>query len=169
MMKVAIKYGLIGSIITIIPFVILHYTVGAPTAKGSGFLIDGVLLFIFLFFGLKDFRDNYNQKILHFWQGMTIGVVTYLLMALGYGLFVWLFIDWQGDSYISEHISASASQMKATAESYPDTISKEKLAEGLAQLKNVTAFDLGQKAFLGEIFLGLFLTPLISMILRKKP
>jgi hypothetical protein len=169
MVRVALKYGLIGSVLLVVPFLVLEYVMGAPLSGGSSILIDAILLLIFIFFAIKDFRDNFNQKILHFWQGMNIGFMVYGIMALTYAIFVLVYVNWQGEAFLNDHVAQAAEQMKATAERYPDTISEKQLQQGLTDLKNISALDLATKAFVGDLFVGFILTVVVSMILRKKP
>jgi len=57
--------------------------------------------------------------------------------------------------------------MRHVAESNPEAFSKEQLARGLEELRNVSASDLFFKALIGKLFLGFLVTPIVTIVLRR--
>ncbi|MTI32535.1 DUF4199 domain-containing protein [Xanthovirga aplysinae] len=167
LVKVAIKYGLIGALISIVPFLTLYFSNISPVGNPSSVIVDFLLMLVFIFFANREFRDSKNEGKLRFWQGMSIGFILYCIIGFVYGAFVFIFIKSAGQPFFDMYIQQAAEGMKQVASTNPETISQEQLAQGLEELKNVTAVDLFFKALIGKLFLGLIVTPIVTIVLRK--
>ena len=82
MVTVALKYMAFGSLLSILLILALFYAQRHPLLMPP--ILDfRILIFgVFIFFSLKEFRDYLNGGILYFWQGMSVGMLCYLGMAL---------------------------------------------------------------------------------------
>ena len=79
LVAIPFRYGIIGGGIVIILFLVFYFLDLDPLVNIK--LVDVLILAIFIFFALKEFRDVYNNRELHFWQGMTGGVINYVTIA----------------------------------------------------------------------------------------
>ena len=86
LIAVPMRYGAIGGGMVILLFIVFYFLDLDPLVNIK--IIDVFILAIFIFFALKDFRDRYNNRQLHFWQGMTGGVINYLTIALVSAIFI---------------------------------------------------------------------------------
>src|SRR4051812_24689537 len=70
LISIALRYGAVAGILTFVLMVGLFY-MGRHPLLISPFLDFRVLLFgVFIFFSLKEFRDDVQKGELYFWQGM---------------------------------------------------------------------------------------------------
>jgi hypothetical protein len=134
------------------------------------FLDFRILLFpIFLVFSIRDFKELHNGGFLHFWQGFSIGLMVIILIALLMSLFILIFGSWVEPDFVINFIQSSIDQIESAKEKITNAIGEEELAKVLDILPSTTLFDLALDYFLKSLPYGLFLTIIISLILRKKP
>ncbi|MDA1121586.1 MAG: DUF4199 domain-containing protein [Bacteroidetes bacterium] len=69
LISVPLKFGLIGSGLFMAMFLVTYFIEKNPLIDLK--LFDFILIPIFLFTAMKQYRDYANDNILHFWQGMT--------------------------------------------------------------------------------------------------
>lgn len=166
---ISIKYGSIASILSIILFLILYYS-GQNPLLIPAFLDFRILLFpIFLVFGIRDYKENNNNGFLHFWQGFSIGLLVVLIIAFIMSVFIVIFGVWIEPDFVQKYIQTSIEQINLAKEKISTAIGEEKLTKVLEILPSTTLFDLALDYFLKSLPYGLFLTIIISLILRKKP
>jgi hypothetical protein len=166
---VAIKYGSIATLLSIILFLILYYA-GQNPLLIPAFLDFRILLFpIFLVFSIREFKENYNSGFLHFWQGFSIGLMVILIIAFLMSVFIWIFGSWVEQEFVSNFIQLSIDQIESARKKIQDAIGEEELTKVLEILPSTTLFDLALDYLLKSLPYGLFLTIIISLILRKKP
>ncbi len=79
LIRVAIKYGLMGGMLVVALIVFLYLTNKNPL--NSARYSDLFVLLLFILFGIIEYRNVYNDKMLHFWQGLSIGSITTLTIA----------------------------------------------------------------------------------------
>ena len=109
LVSTSIKYGLAGGILIILPFLVLLKMDLKPLINLNTLILEGMLMFIFIYFGLREYRDKRNQGILKFWEGMTMGFMMYLIMALISAIFISSFVYLIDPDYI---LTISQTNMK---------------------------------------------------------
>ena len=165
---VALKYMAFGSLLSILLIVILYYAQRHPLLMPP--ILDfRILIFgVFIFFSLREFRDYLNGGVLYFWQGMSIGMLCYLGMALVGSLFILIF-GWIVPGFLDSYLIIATSQLEANKEQFLEAIGEKAYNAALAELPLTTVTDLAVDYFLKSIPLGLFLTIIIAVILRRQP
>ena len=168
MVTVALKYMAFGSLLSILLILALFYAQRHPLLMPP--ILDfRILIFgVFIFFSLKEFRDYLNGGILYFWQGMSVGMLCYLGMALLGSLFILIF-GWIEPGFLDSYIIIATSQLESNKEQFLEAIGKEAYNTALAELPLTTVTDLAVDYFLKSIPVGLFLTIIIAVILRRQP
>lgn len=165
LIAVPLRYGIIGGGITILLFLIFYFLDMNPLANIK--MVDMFILAIFIFFALKEFRDRYNDRQLHFWQGMTGGVVTYLTIAIISAIFILIMTVIIDPDMTTKYIDGLTKLLIDNRQSMVETINEESYLEALAGVAETTPFDLALDDFLKKSMIGLFLTIIIAVILRK--
>ena len=165
--KVPIKYGVIGSVLGMVVFVVL-------VSRGTNPLITSILfdyrllLFpLFIFFATKEFRDYANDRKLHYWQGMTLGLVVYGSMAILMSTFLIAYGRWFNTSFLQDYIDTSISRMEGMNSKLVEAIGEDRIKQTIELLPLTTLNDLALDYLLKSVVIGLFFTILISLILRK--
>jgi hypothetical protein len=94
MQKVAIKYALLCGAFLLLLFWVSYRFGSNPLIDFRHLFFDLVIFVLFIFFSCKEFKSYRNGGILHFWQGMTLGFLTYapaaLLFSIGLLIFFWV-------------------------------------------------------------------------------
>lgn len=119
MKSTTLRYGLLASaFIIVIGFFncfVLAKNADYKTAEIVGYLTI-VLSMIFVFFGVRHYRDKVNNGKLSFGQGLKLGLLIALIPAIFFGLFNVLYVEvidpgWQDEYYrhYVENVKATAS------------------------------------------------------------
>ena len=167
-LRISLKYGIMGAILSMVLFLILYYSGKHPALIPALFDFRIILFPIVLVFSIRDFKLNFNEGILHFWQGMSIGLLDILIFSLLMMFFIMVFGGLLETEYVHEYISGMQQQILTDAEIFSNSVGKDAYTKTLEILPSTTIFDLALDYFLKSWPLGLFLIIIISLILRKK-
>ncbi|MGK7389020.1 MAG: DUF4199 domain-containing protein [Candidatus Cyclobacteriaceae bacterium M2_1C_046] len=166
--KVGLKYGFVSAILLCILFVVLFYTGVHPLLIPVIYDVRIFLLALFIFFSIKEFRDNKNEGVVHFWQGMLLG----LLVAIVLGFFAAIFILAFGafeEEFLSSYISYMTEHLVSNKEKFLESIGEQTYQNTLQSLPATSLTDLAMDYYFKSVVIGLFLTIIISIILRRQP
>lgn len=165
LVAVPFKYGIIGGFIVILLFLIFYFFNLSPLVNIK--MTDPLILIIFIFFALKEFRDKYNNRQLHFWQGMSGGVINYVTIALISAIFILVMTVIIDPEMTTKYIESRIELLIENKQTLVDTMNEETYLNTLAGVKKTTGYDLALDDFLKKSIIGLFLTIIIAVILRK--
>jgi hypothetical protein len=166
LVNVALKYGLIGGSLVIGLILFLYLMDKNPLSNAR--YSDLFVLLIFILFGIKEYRDVYNNKVLHFWQGMTVGTITVLVIAILSSVCIAVLCSLDMElltSFVAEKIEF-VNQNKA---SLIEAIDERAYLDTIRGLRETTVIDMALDDFLKKTLIGLILSIIISVIFRKKP
>ena len=163
----AVKYGVVGGILIISPFLMLHFMDLKPLINLNTLILEGMLMFIFIYLGTREFRDNHNQGILKFWQGMTSGFLIYLIMTLIFLIFLWMFIYYMVPDYLESYKLGAAEYLDDSLEKITDEAEKEILLQQKENIDNTSRGDLLLDGIFRKLILGLIITPISTVFLRR--
>lgn len=162
----AYQFGGIGGVLSVVAFVILSFLRSDPT--NLSLIFGYVITPISLFLAIKFFKEYTNQGFLSFAEGMSIGFVTYLLIALisGTGIWVILLIS----PVLFEEIKISKLEVLGqNKETIIDQMGENSFATTLISIQNMIPWDVAFNDAIWKVIPGLFFTIIISVILRKNP
>jgi hypothetical protein len=165
LIAVPLKYGVIGGGLVILLFLVFYFLGRNPLIEIR--FVDILLLAIFIFFSNKEFKDRYNNKELHFWQGVTIGMITYFSIAIISALFILLLTVVIDPDLTTNYIETRIELLNENRETLVDSINEQAYMDALAGVKGTSPVDLAFDDFLKKSIIGLFLTIVIAVILRK--
>ncbi|AKP52418.1 DUF4199 domain-containing protein [Cyclobacterium amurskyense] len=163
-LKAALPFGLYGGGLCFLGYLTIYFLGIEPISMN---LIIGYLVTpVFVFFGVKNFRDNFNGGNLYFGQGMTVGFFTYTIIATLSALYI------LGSIQIDQELFTTFRQINLELMSENKAILQEKLnveayEETYANISKMSIFDVALNDFLRKIFPGLFFTIIISIILKR--
>ena len=164
LVTVPLKYGIFGGFLAAALLFTLYALGRYPFIP-----VERTILFaIFIFFGLKELRDYRQGGILHFWQGMIGGVICYAAMAMIGAVLLGLWGQFS-DAYLNNYIVVMTQQMEASKADLIEQVGQSAYDVQLAKLPSTTISDLAFDYVLKSMFIGIFLTIIISIILRKQP
>lgn len=167
LVTVPVKYGLFGGFFSIVLFLILYFLGKNPLVVAGIFDFGLILIPIFIFFSIKEFRDYRNNKELRFWQGMTVGFINYVTIATVSALFIWLFLTLIDEQLLTSYIGDRTALLVENKQQFIESLGDITYEETLVELENTTAYIIAVDDFLKKVFIGLFLTIIFSVILRR--
>lgn len=166
--KVSLRYGALAGIVGS-AFLIGLYYMGRHPFLIPVFIDFRIILFgVFIFFTLREIRDYYQEGILYFWQGIIASLIFTLCYAFISALVLWIFMR-AVPEFLTEYISLSVEQVKSLPPEVIERIGKDVYAQNLKMLPNTKAFDLSFLYFTQSLMISLFISIILSVILRRQP
>lgn len=125
------RYGIYGAL-TIVLLSTIHVYLIMPNVSWTGAEVAGyltmLLSMIFVFVGIKYYRDNINNGMLSFVQGLKVGALIVLIPAVAFGLFDLLYTEVLNPNWKTTYYNDMVEQTKRTT-------SPEKLDAALKKLE----------------------------------
>lgn len=165
--QVALKYGFFMALLLGAVFVGLFYAGRHPLLIPIIYDVRILLLAIFIFFSIKEFRDYRNGGVLHFWQGMLIGLVIIFVVGLLMMIIILTFGALE-ENLLSRYLTEMTIQLTENKEDFLEAIGEEAYQNAFRKLPSTTLGDLALDYYLKSFGIGLFLTIIISIILRRQ-
>lgn len=165
---ISLRNGFIGGILSVVLLIVMYYTGPHPMLILPFVDFRLVLFGIFIFFTLKEFRDNHQHGVLHFFQGMLGSFLLVMVMATVAASGVWIFGECEPD-FISDYIKQGMESLKNYSNEDIERIGKEIFDRNLARIPSTNSKDIASKHFGQSLVFGLFLSVILSVILRKQP
>lgn len=168
LIKVPVRYGIIAGVLGAILVAGLYYMGRHPYLIPVFFDFRIVLFGVFIFFSLKEVRDYYQEGVLYFWQGL-IGSFLFttsfaIVASTLIGLFILAFPE-----FLSDYIALSLEQLRGLPQDVIDRIGKEVYERNLQLLPSTNTTDLASLYFWQSFMIGLFISIILSVILRRQP
>ena len=165
---IVIKFGLIGALMNIIALLILFYIGKHPLLLNPFLDARWPLYAIFILFSIKVFKDQ-NGGILHLWQGLILGGLVYLIMAQMAAAFIAVFGSIESTQFLSSYISVAIEQINVNkAALIESNIDEKTITDAIQMLPNTTANNLAFDYFLKSLPIGLILTIILSIVMRRR-
>jgi hypothetical protein len=156
--------GLLGAVLMIAHFYVIDHPFLIPVFFDFRIFLFGV----FIFFTLKELRDLHQQGVLYFWQGLFasfIFVATYaFLSSFILGCFAYADTD-----FVRTYIELKTAELKAFSPEVVQQIGKEVFERNLEILPSTNGFDLAWLYFWQCFVIGIFISIIMSVILRRLP
>lgn len=168
MLKTSIKYALVSGLFMILIYH-LSFRFGVnPQIDLSHLLFDLILLGLFIFFTIKDFKSYQNGNVLHFWQGMTLGFQVYVISTALFCLSQIIYHIIDPTAVINYQIEAT-NFLNERSDLFIEKFGEDGYVLQLEEIQKVDKWDLILGSCVKKILAGFFITPVISIILRKQP
>jgi len=165
---IALRWGAIASVLAVSLLIAMYY-LGRHPLMVAPFLDFRIILYgIFIFFSLREFRDYQQQGVLYFWQGMAGSFLLVTVAGTLSALFFWIFGTLETD-FVPSYVK----QMTAYLQNFPqediDRIGKEVYESNLKSLPTTNMAQLASLYLAQSFVIGLFVSIIMSVILRKQP
>lgn len=165
--KLSSRYGLAGGVMATVAFLVFHY-IGVVPGSLLSFLAAILVTGMFAFLPMKDFKSNINNGEFRFYHGMTIGFIAYLTIATIFSLFYLIFIEFIEPDYLNEKISYLREVQVSQRDAKIEEFGLEAYEKQLSGLDSISVSSEILSEFVKRLFIGIFLTPIFSIILRTK-
>ena len=168
MRKTIVRFGLYGvvimSIVLAISFIAFKDRHNWEVQEVIGYTTI-ILSLLFVYFGIRHWRDNYNSGLLTFGQGLKLGLLITLFPSIAFGLFTWLEMVLD-PGFMDQYYSYYVQKLKASTppDKWQETLQK------LEAEKEMFSSPLIQFAvmFLTVFLIGVVITVISSLILQRK-
>lgn len=157
-------FGLIGGVFCVLAFLLFKW-IGFD-ATNLSMLFGYVLIPIFVFLGIRYFRNDINGGELSFAHGMTIGFLIYSMIAVVAGLGIWLVLSISPE-FFQEIKTSKVAVMDTNKDLIVGQLGQESFDFTYEKILAMTALDIALNDFIWKILPGLFFTIIISIILRR--
>ena len=132
-------------------------------------VFDFFIIPVFIFFGIKEFRDTYNQGLMEFWQGMTVGFFIYGSIALVYSLFLWVAIQLADPEMLQAYITQSLNVINENKDILTEEMGADSFRSSYDEVSKTNSFDLAADSFVKKAGIGFLITSLLSTVMKKHP
>jgi hypothetical protein len=168
LVRVPLRYGLIGAVLGFIFIIFLYYVNRHPFLIPVYFDFRVFLFGVLFFFSLKELRDYYFDGLLFFWQGLAACFIFLATYGTIVSSAIWVF-GVVVPGFVQEYITLLTAHVKTFPPEVIERIGKEVYESNLNALPATHAFDLAITYFGQCYFIGLFISIIISVILRRQP
>ena len=132
MKSTVIRYG-VYAMLAMVLLSAIHIFLVVPNVKSANSEVVGyltmLLSMIFVFAGIKHYRDKVNNGVLSFWEGLRIGVLIVLLPSVAFGLFDLLYTKVINPGWMENYYKEMIEQTKKST-------SPDKLDAALKKLES---------------------------------
>ena len=164
----AIRYGLIAGVLCGVLLAAMYY-IGSHPLMISPFMDYRILLFgVFIFFNLKEFREEHQAGTLYFSQGMVSSFVFVTVAGVLSSVMLLMFCFLELD-FIPDYVASMTAYLRTFSEEDINRIGKDVFESNLTALPATNAKQLAGKYFFQSIMIGFFVSIILSVILRKQP
>jgi len=168
MKHTVIKYGLYALISGFLLF-------GLPFLFGMGVDFDYgeligytsmILSLLFVYFGIKHYRDKVNNGKVSLGKAITIGMLITLFSAVGVALFDYIYTTQINPDFANQYLDYSIKKMEATLS--PEEL-KIKSAELIQQMKDYGSPEfMAFMMFASVVILGFIISLISGLILKSR-
>ena len=169
MKKIVFRYGLIGigvmTAILLTSFFVFHSQRNWEVEEILGW-VTIVLSLLFVYVAIRQWRDQYNNGVLTFGQGLKLGTLVTLFPSIAFGLFTWLEMSILDPGFSDKYYSHYIEKVKAATP--PDKL--QAALHDLESQKEMYSSPFAQfiVMFLSVFIVGFIITIIATMILRRK-
>ncbi len=126
-----------------------------------------VVALLFVFFGIKHYRDKENNGVVTFGKALLIGVLISLMAALAFGVLDVIYVKYINPDFMAEYYAHHVEQLKSTLSEAEFKIEFEKLEAQKELFSNTfMSFFL---MFITVFIIGFIISLLSGLILQRKP
>ncbi|MGW8122348.1 DUF4199 domain-containing protein [Roseivirga echinicomitans] len=165
--RLSFKYGAVTAVFTIIAFLVFYFMGLQPWRNLLSFLLDILIIVIFLFLAMKDYKSNVSGGDFRFYHGMTIGFIVYVSASAIFALFYMVFIYWGNPDFLQEYIVTAQEDLVNRKDMIVAALSEESYLEQYELITNTSKSVLVFDVFIKKVLIGLVVTPVFSIILRS--
>lgn len=169
--RLSLRYGAVGGILAVVAFLVFFYLDQQPWRNLISFFLDILIVGLFAFLPIKDFKSNYNGGELRFYHGMTLGFISYATLAGVFATFYFIFMNWIEPEFLGTFIETAKSDMILRKDMIMQSADGDKEAffqQQLNGLDDITKSSLIFDSFIKKLVFGIFLTPIFSIVLRTR-
>jgi hypothetical protein len=168
LIRVPLTYGAISAVLATTLSVILYYMDIHPFLIPVHLDSRIILFIIFIFFSLKELRDNYRGGMLSFSEGLICCFLFVTFFSVISSLLIGVFA-WAESDFVSSFIGLFRKQVEGLSEADIKQIGKENINRNLESLSSTNAFWMAWNYFKQSYWIGTPIGIIFSVIIRRQP
>ena len=168
LVKVSLKYGLVAGALGSLILAGLYYMDRHPLVIPVYLDFRIILFAVFIFFTLREIRDYHQAGVLYFWQGIFSSFLFTVFFSVVSSLFLVVFIR-VVPAFLDSYIQLSMQQLESLPDAVVEKIGKEVYNRNVALLPGTKSADLAFLFFWQSFMISLFISIILSVILRRQP
>jgi hypothetical protein len=142
LVSIGIRNGVVAGVLIILLLMATYYFFDRHPLMVSPLMDFRVLLFgVFIFFTLKEFREDHHRGALYFWQGM-MGSFVFILIAGTIASLLLLVFCFYESAFTADYVKAMTEYLKTFPQEDIDRIGKEVYQRNLEQLPSTNGKQL---------------------------
>lgn len=126
-----------------------------------------VIALLFVFFGIKHYRDKENNGVVSFGKALQTGILITLFAALSFGILDVIYIKYINPDFMTEYYTNYAEQMKNSLSESEFQIKLKELETQKEMFSNTFVSFLLMSATV--FIIGFIISLLSALILQRKP
>lgn len=166
--RVALRYGFLAGITGWVLLLVLYYIGRHPVLIPVYMDFRIILFVVFIYFTLREIRDYYQNGVLYFWQGIFSSFLFTLCYAVVASSLLFIFMHLEPD-FLSDYISRSIETVKSLPAETIEKIGQDTYNRNLELLPHTDISDLTLLYFFQSFLISLFISMILSVILRRQP
>ncbi|WPP52243.1 DUF4199 domain-containing protein [Catalinimonas niigatensis] len=168
---VPFKYGVVGGVLSIILFFVVYLLGENPLVPNHlDFFVNSIILLVFIIFSIREFRISYNSNILHFLQGITIGILTVIIIGLITSISMYVYLTYFNYDLLNSYKEIMDEQLRTNKETYIEQFDENIFNMLIVENQRISPIKLAQNEFLKKkLLVGFFVTIIVSVIMRRSP
>ena len=168
LVSVSLRNGAIAGVLGFTILLALYFLGKHPFLFMIFFDFRIFLFAIFMTLTLKEIRDNYQDGIIFFWQGM---IANFLFTTLFACITSFLILVWCGifPAFLSDYLTTAVEQMKTLPTEAIERIGKIEYQRNLEYISATNSYILAKHYFWQSFIISFFISIIISVILRRQP
>jgi len=168
MKKVILRFGLYG-VITICALSILIWSLVDVVDDTTGEIIGYstmVVSLLFVFFGIKHFRDKENNGLVTFGKALLIGILISLIVSLAFGILDLIYVKFINPDFMTDYYARNLEQLQTSLPSEEFEIRKAELETEKEMFLNpfIHFFIMSMMVFI----IGFIISLLSALLLQRK-
>lgn len=168
MKKTILRFGLYG-VFAVLGLSILIWSLIGVADDTTGEIIgytSMVLSLLFVFFGIKHFRDKENHGLVSFGKALLIGILISLIVSLAFGALDLFYVKFINPDFMTDYYTRNLEQLQATLPAEEFEIRKVELESEKEMFMNpfMHFFFMSMMVFV----IGFIISLLSALILQRK-
>ena len=169
MKKIVLRYGIYSTIFIIALMSVFFFLVrnlNYDKQEVAGYL-SMLVSMVFVFFGIKHYRNEKNNGFLTFGQGLKVGVLIVLFPSVCFGLFDVLYTSVLNPHWMSDYTNYYLTHFKQSLPTAEFEVKKRQLEASMKLFSNpLMQFFI---MFITVFIIGFIVTIISALALRRKP
>jgi hypothetical protein len=165
--RISARNGAVAGVLAFVLLIVMYYMGRHPMVISPLFDFRILLLGVFIYFTLKEFRDYHQAGMLSFAQGMIGGFIVVGICSLVATTLLLFFGKWN-EEFVSSYITQFTEYIKSFPKEDIEKIGKEVYERNLRELPTTNISGLAGTYFVQGLILGFFVNIIISVVLRRQ-